>query len=443
MVLTVIITVIVLAFVVSGYWLNSDFEVERQGLLQITSVPSGADVDIDGDSSWLQRTNTSKTLSSGEHTIALSKEGYDTWTKTINIREGLLYRIHYPRLFLQERTNEKVASVADIQFATVSPDRNTMLASNSIISWSVIDLDEEKAPSHTLSLAALLELADAPATELPSSQIIEANWARDNAHVLIEAKLGGQHKWLLLNTEDVSRSIDLTKEFDTDFDDVEIINNSANTLLVLQNHNLRKIDISSKQISAILAENVVSLDHYENEVVFVAQNEDGEYYLGLTKLGDNKNTTLATFDTPAQAMISKFYDDKYITVVTGSQVYLYQKDDFTLVSEFSLNFSPSKVKVGRDGTFIIMYQGNQIATLDMEALAITEWQTDGPSFGWLDNYMIYSVSEGELVVYDFDGLNRRVLASQVSADFPVTITDDKWLYYASNNQLIREWLVAR
>ena len=37
MVLAVIITVAVLAFVVSGYWVNSDFEVERQGMLQISS----------------------------------------------------------------------------------------------------------------------------------------------------------------------------------------------------------------------------------------------------------------------------------------------------------------------------------------------------------------------------------------------------------------------
>ena len=105
MVLAVIITVIVLAFVVSGYWLNSDFKIERQGLLQISSFPTGADVEIDGSVSWLQKTNTSKVLSSGEHTVALSKENYDSWSKTINISEGLLYRINYPRLFLKNLSN--------------------------------------------------------------------------------------------------------------------------------------------------------------------------------------------------------------------------------------------------------------------------------------------------------------------------------------------------
>ena len=38
MVLAVIATVTILAFLVSGYWINSDLKLERQGLLQISSV---------------------------------------------------------------------------------------------------------------------------------------------------------------------------------------------------------------------------------------------------------------------------------------------------------------------------------------------------------------------------------------------------------------------
>ena len=51
MVAAVIITVIILAFLVSGYWLNSNFEVERGGMLQVSSLPTGANVEIDGQAS--------------------------------------------------------------------------------------------------------------------------------------------------------------------------------------------------------------------------------------------------------------------------------------------------------------------------------------------------------------------------------------------------------
>ena len=113
MVVAVIVTAGILALVVSGYWLNADFEVERQGMLQISSVPTGANVEVDGESSWLQRTNTSKVVASGEHTIVLTKDGYDSWSKTVNVNEGLLYRLHYPRLFLLDRTAEDVYEVSE------------------------------------------------------------------------------------------------------------------------------------------------------------------------------------------------------------------------------------------------------------------------------------------------------------------------------------------
>ena len=128
MVLTVITTVVILAFVVSGYWINSDFEVERQGMLQIYSTPTGAYVDIDGKtSSWLQRTNTSKVLAAGEHTITLVKEGYDSWSKSINIKEGLLYRLHYPRLFLQDRKKETIHDIIGTTEAFVFDGGDTLL----------------------------------------------------------------------------------------------------------------------------------------------------------------------------------------------------------------------------------------------------------------------------------------------------------------------------
>ena len=47
----------------------------------------------------------------------------------------------------------------------------------------------------------------------------------------------------------------------------------------------------------------------------------------------------------------------------------------------------------------------------------------------------------KLIVYDFDGYNRRSIAKNTSAHFPVAITDNKWLYYVSDDELIREWIV--
>jgi hypothetical protein len=57
--------------------------------------------------------------------------------------------------------------------------------------------------------------------------------------------------------------------------------------------------------------------------------------------------------------------------------------------------------------------------------------------------MIYTIKNNELIVYDYDGLNRRSISTNVSAHFPVTITNNRWMYYFNDDGLVREWLIPR
>ena len=444
MVLAVIATVTVLAFIVSGYWINSDFEVERQGMLQISSVPTGANVNIDGEeSSWLQRTNTSKVLPVGEHTVTLTKDDYDSWSKTINIKEGLLYRLHYPRLFLNDRTPEKILDLSGTTAATMSSDREAMVLINNTTKWAYLKLNSDKPESKPLDIAkyfSSVSLTEDASAGLFTGEILDVNWDYDDAHILFEVKSGDAIEWVLIDVNNPEKSINLTKEFGFNFNDIEIIDNSASTLLAIQNGNLHKIDVPSRQISASLVKDVLNFDHFNSEVVFVAKEAD-TYYVGFFKIGD-KPTELTTLEQPAKVVISRFYDEKYITILQDTKVNVYKKDDFIEFANYELTFAPEEIEVGHDGEFITMNTGARIATLDMEAGLVREWDVDSEHFDWLDNDMIYAVNSGELIVYDFDGFNRRTLAKNVSAHFPTGITDNKWLYYISDDNLMRE-LITR
>ena len=138
-----------------------------------------------------------------------------------------------------------------------------------------------------------------------------------------------------------------------------------------------------------------------------------------------------------------FYDEKYIYIIEGINVSIFKKESLEKVASFKLGFIPDTVKAGYGGEFIIMTAGDKIATLDMEAMQVREWATGSVDYGWLNQYMVYAVKDGELSAYDFDGFNHRVLAANVSHRFPATITSEKWLYYFSDDELIREWLIAR
>ena len=291
MFITVVITVVILAFVVSGYWINEKFEVERQGMLQISSFPSGASITIDNNSPWTQKTNASKVLPVGQHTITLTKPGYDSWSKTINISEGLLYRIHYPRLFPLERQTEIVSDLSSLD---------------------TIFKSAETSDPPAVNRAKLLENFK---VSLPSS----------NAAELVQIE---------------------------------------------------------------------------------------------------------------------FYEDRYLAIVEGNTIIVYKKDEPKPVFSSSLEFVPTTIHPGHNGEFIVLSSGTSLATLDMETLSLSPWTIESEDFGWLDDDMLYTITDGTLIVYDFDGLNRRLLASDVTPRMPVTIVDDKWLYYYSDNVLVRESLVA-
>lgn len=441
MVIAVVATVSILGFVVSGYWLSSDFKIERQGLLQIYSTPTGADVEVDDNpGSWLQRTNTSKTLSAGEHTISLTKEGYDSWSRTINITEGLLYRLHYPRLFLKERMHETAFEFSG-NFATISPDSNTMLLASNTTDWQIFNLDSDNGKLETLDLSKVLpftSLASDASTGLFTGTILSADWSTDNEHVLLHISDDNTTNWLILNIKNPQNSINLSKEFNADFSKVRIIDNSANNLLAVLDGNLHRIDAGAKQISAVLVANVTDFDYYGQDVIFSTPEE-----VSLLKLGNGEATKLKTITEPTQVIATKFYDDEYLVLVNNTSVDLYLKRDFEFKNSFSLSFAPIEVKAGHHGEFITASSGGKIATLDMEAMALTEWSTETISFGWLDSSMIYAVKDGNLNIYDFDGLNPRTLAANVSSHFPVTITSDKYLYYFRDGSLIREWLIEK
>ena len=464
MVLAVIVTVIILALLVSGYWLNSDFTVERNGMLQISSIPTGANVEIDGQaSSWLERTNSSKILGSGEHSVVLTKDGYDSWSKTVIISEGLLYRLQYPRLFLKERTTEAIDIASSFTSASISPDGNLLLLMNDTTEWLLMNLDADTPSTKKLDISSAfstVSLAEGAKVGLFTGKILDLDWDQDSSHNLFKVENGDKIEWVLLDTGNVAKSVNLTKEFGGNFSELEILDNGSNQLLAIQNGNLHKIDIPGRLISAVLAKNILDFDHFGNEIVYSAKRIDqtppvdgattqepvdalSEYYVGYLKLGDDKTTELEPTTAPVKVAIGKFYDSKYIAVLTGQSISIHQKDSYLEdIEQYQISFTPDAIKVGHDGGFLILSQVDQLATLDLEANLVREWSIEH-DHGWLDHYMFYAVSDNNLVVYDFDGLNRRELSHNVSSHFPITITSDKWLYYFRDGGLIREWLIPR
>ena len=292
MVLSVLVIVVVATLAAMGFFISSNGGIEQSGLMQIHSLPTGATVELDGGTLF-SRTNLSKTMSAGEHTLKLSRENYDTWEKTVKMYPGVLVRLHYPRLFLQNRVAEAVMNLSDktkdekagLEFYQPSQSRNYIIyAEKGAATWKLLEVKGDEVKTTLLDLSGILpgmveEKAETKAkvgidaqSTTPKyhfeGEIMSLTWSKDENRVLAKVSYDGKTEWVLVNLRDVANSLNLTKTFGMSFDRIEMIDNAANQLFALENHQLRRINVSEKTMSRVLLGNIQDFDSNGTNVIY-------------------------------------------------------------------------------------------------------------------------------------------------------------------------------
>ena len=439
MTVVVVVMVIVLTFVAMGYKLNQDGELSQNGLVQISSLPTGASVMIDGDGIF-PRTDTSRSLSAGHHTIELSRAGYDTWKKTIEIQPGWLYKLDYPRLFRGDREAEQMLSFEEgLEFFSISPTRNGILyADENSTTFTWLRLRGDEMEKKELEVADLFRLEKSD--RLPGV-IREIIWNDDGDRVLIDYVNGDTRDKVVLNLAKVEDSINLTREFGLDFSKVRPASSTAERLVALENGNLRIISIGSKEMSRVLLGNVADFANLDAEVLFVTNPtaETNVKTVGYYMEGDKTPILLETVGGDGVKLaVSKYLDKRYLTIAVGPEVSVYKAeniremksiDDFTLVKQVAWTVAPEKVEVHNRGRLITATNGRKVLVFDAEQANVADLEFESDPTGWLDGFMLTNVLNGRLVVRDFDGENRRDITNAKAGFSAVVTSNEKYLYY--------------
>lgn len=442
MVLTVIALVFTLTFVVMGYKITDEGELEQDGFLQIRTSPVGATVIIDGDQLFA-RTNTSKAISAGEHEVTFSKDGYDVWTKNILITSGLTYRLNYPKLFLQKRAQEKIAKFEKLDCLSVSPDRNYMVLGTNKTKWQLIYLNEEEPTIKEFDLTEIF--AGFKEDNFNDVKVIE--WDGDGDKILAIAEWSDRREWVLIDMRDLKRSKNLTSEFGMQFSDIKIKTKNGEQLLVLENGNLRKLNISTAEVSRILLSKVEQFKNFGAGIIYIGRDDNNKRHIGFYQDGDNEGVMAMSLDDEAQVnfTMSEYYGDAYVTFAINNNVKIYrgslgtkQENNVLLVDE-DLGFVPNEIYVRGEGELTILKNGKSYAIYDVETNKFTKYELENENIKWMNDYMFSFVSGKKLIVEDFDKGNRRKFADNVVDGFVTPIVGDRWIYYVdSNNYLMRE-----
>lgn len=470
MVLAIVIIVVVSTLAAMGFMISSNGSIEQSGLLQLHTLPTGANVDIDGVAIF-GRTNLSRTLSAGEHSLKVYRDGYDTWSKTINMRSGVLMRLYYPRLFLNNREVETVMDLSkndDLAFYIPSPRRSYIIyAKKNTTEWQILDLRGDEVKMTTLdvsgALPGIVEKKDDKKISAVTGvhtyefngKIDEMIWSQNEENLLVKVSYDDKTEWILVRLRDIARSVNLTKTFGLSKDvKLSMIDDAANQLYVLEKRQLRRINAVDNVMSRILVDNVIEYMNDEMKVIYVAgDNENKKRAVGVFRDDEKEGTILAEVPDAANVKValSNYYDDDYMIWVidrrmnicygrlpsydeSGANVEALKimKDDFELAEV------PDNLLVSLGGEYILAQHGTNYMVTDLDHGDTYQYNAPTSVVKWFDDSMLYMVSEQKITVWDFDGTNQRNLSENVKdkSEKPVLINNNSPVTMAANNRYI-------
>jgi len=446
----VVALVAVLIFIMLGYQFNrSDGKIEQGGLVQFDSKPTGANVGIDG-ASFGSQTTSKTTLTAGQHFITMQRDGYKSWQKSVTVVPGAVLWLNYARLIPNELKPSTVAQLPVATSSVSSPDDKWMAIKEDIASPVIhlVDLSQE-----TPKLTAL----DLPATSYthPSegkSQSFSLDmWDPDSRYIVVKHIYDdGKVEWLIVDSQDVTRTKNITKLLDIDISKLVFNGGNSSLIYALIGTDIRKIDTDAATLSRPLVTNVADFSLYDDAVLAystlldpVAKNRSVGYY----KDGDSSPYVIRSYQddgkAPLRISIGKYFSDIYVAINYNESVDVLKgklpavntpvKTALKTVSTIMLPGGATHLSIKTNGRFIVMQNGPTYKIYDAELQKTTTTTLKGTSdaskeIGWLDNYMLWSDRDDMLRFYEFDGANQHDIMP-VTHGFSVSLSpNSKYVY---------------
>ena len=443
--LIVLIIVAIVTFFMLGYRLNVNGGVEQYAFLQFASNPSGAYIDVDG--SVIGKTPNKTSVPAGEHEITIIKDGYKTWTKTITVTSGTLTWIDYALLIPSDLTSEDVMNLDNTYDSLTSRDNNYILVQKtaSLPDFVVVNVSSSSTSSSSISIPNTIYTNTGSTNNY---QIV--SWDESERYVLVKHSYDTSVEWIVLDTQNINSSVNLTKTFDISISKAEFIGNNGNSIYVLNSSDLRKLDISSGTISKTLISDVVDFNYYNdsNMVTYTTVTTNGEakeQNVGIYN-GSSDPYILRTINynnnTPLLISTTHYFNEDYLAIAEGKKIDILggsyptsnseSSNNLAVIETLTLNNNVESLSFSPSGEFVFIRSGEMVATYDLEYQNLSSMTVEGLKSSdrvkWLnDNYIWYNI-DGNLTIREFDGDNKNTISTSI-INQDVALTDNvKYIY---------------
>lgn len=445
-----------LYFVIQGYRFNKyDGKIEQGGLVQFNSTPTGVDVWLD-QSRLANKTQSKLTVGAGSHTVAMQKDGYNTWKKDVMVRAGEILWLDYVRLVPKTLSVEAMVPLTGASSGKASYDAKNyaIIETPSEPVVSVINLDSATPSKRQLALPAgtytLPQEGESQAYEVYS-------WAYDNRYVLIKHSYGTHTEWISFNTSDGKVAKNITKAVGIDAGDVQYSKDDTNTVLMLTTASeVRRVNVDQGTVTGPLLSNVNEFTMYDSATIVYTTNQDPTTHVrkaGYFTMGTAGPRVV--YQTPAgdgtslHFGINKFYGKTYEVVAYGSAITIYTGDlsasdakdpaPFALLATLNMTMSDNVNYIGfspDQHRFVYAVGGNRVLTYDLDLNVhseITLQSASGTQLDWVDDFHFVTNEGSTLRLYDYDGTNGHDMLKNAAPIDASLLQNGKYLNAVTKN----------
>ena len=421
----ILIATVILLELAYGYGLKNG-QVIQNGLVFVSSQPNPAVISFNGKV-IKARTNTRQLLQSGTYTMRLSLTGYQDWQQTIDVEGGSVAHYDYPFLFPNKLVTTTIKTYsASPSLTTGSPDLRWLLVTqpSNAAAFDMYDLKNPKLAPTVLTVPA--DVISTGTTQSWSSPV----WADDNRHVLVKHSYDGSYEYVLIDRQDPTQSVNLTKTLNAGASIITLLNDKYNQYYVY--------DASTQVLTtATLAnptetpylQNVLAYQPYgSNSMLYATTDgaETGKVAIKLLQNGTTYDLRSVSANTSYVLAIAQYSGDLYVGLGASSEgrVYIYKNPVDQLGSSLGLLIpvqvlklsAPTYLSFSPGSQYVAEENGTQFAVYDALMGKATQYKLgssplDVPQAhaSWMDGARLDYVSGGKLTVFDFNGTNQHTL----------------------------------
>ena len=443
----------ILIAAVAGWRINSDFSVEQNGLVSVHTKPTDATVFIDGKEQY-QRTNMSKMLSGGKHTVKIEKEGYESWEKEVEITPGWLLRLEYPRLFKIDREKKSVKDFEKLDFLYVSPNRTAaILSTDGTTEWIVAnDFNANNPKFKKINVSGIFK--DTSEGKF-NHKIKSITWNKDGEKILLNV----DNEWGIIDLKDTKNSINLTEKYASYEEnaknatklktggkiiDARFENDAGDKIVANVSDNLVRIDTSAKVASLAVSEKIEKFNLLDSSVIYLTKFDDGKSYIKFINLGEKTPTTIATNDSKGTVItfgLTKYNNVYYLLYTMDNHLLVYRGQEFPnsnenknrlkTIIDAELESIPNSAFTSNNREFITLKENSKVTVFDVELEEIHAYDFGDNKIRFLDDHTFYRVdSEGKFIVWDFDNTNyHTIVSSACDNKYDAFISQNERLFY--------------